>query len=396
MAAPRSPSATAGLARARRRRRVSFWLVLAALAVSITEGASWFVCRTLQDKWCMFSVPAEVDGHLPYDEYLARRDPLLGWPYPEELGGKTFDRSGARPSPAFPDPSQPARISVYGDSFAQSQCSDTEAWSNQLAVRLNMRVANYGVGGYGTDQAMLRFERNVDDPAEVVILSHLSENVLRNLSRNRDLLTHTRHYAYKPRFALGPAGELQRLAMPQLSLEEHLRFIGAAGPRLELPGENFQPGGPAGDVAPAFPFTWSIVRNLGCFRMRARLSGIAEWIEFYEPDHPLRGLQVTAAICREFVRLARARGKTPILLVLPGEPDLAWFRKTGRLPYEPLLAALRSDGTQCFEFGATLLEHIGTRALGGMFDATMHYRPEADALLADFVRGILADLGVPK
>ena len=45
--------------------------------------------------------------------------------------------------------------------------TDKEAWSNQLSRLVGCRVANYGVSGYGSDQATIRFEQNVDGSFDV-------------------------------------------------------------------------------------------------------------------------------------------------------------------------------------------------------------------------------------
>ena len=94
-----------------------------------------------------------------FDHYLQRRDPKLGWPLPAHIGAKDFDASGARPSPTFPKPGREC-VALYGNSFTYGEeVGDADAWGNVLSGMLGCRVANYGVGAYGTDQALLRFLR---------------------------------------------------------------------------------------------------------------------------------------------------------------------------------------------------------------------------------------------
>jgi hypothetical protein len=57
---------------------------------------------------------------------------------------------------------------------------------------------------------------------------------------------------------------------------------------------------------------------------------------------------------------------------------------------------VRAAGIHCFEFGTTLLQHLDQREPGELFNATNHYLPEADALLAEFVQQILHDLGLRR
>ena len=90
-----------------------------------------------------------------------------------------------------------------------------------------------------------------------------SDDVIRNLTRNRDLLNGARYYAYKPRFILDESGEIERVPIPELSRDDHLRFIGETSPQLDLEHETFHIGGPAGATALSFPFSVSLIRNLG-------------------------------------------------------------------------------------------------------------------------------------
>ena len=82
------------------------------------------------------------------------------------------DETGSRIIPAYPDPNRfPACVSLYGDSVTWAAEVDNEhAWSNVLSLLLGCRVANYGGGGYGADQAYLRFKLNSRDKSKVVII----------------------------------------------------------------------------------------------------------------------------------------------------------------------------------------------------------------------------------
>jgi hypothetical protein len=378
-----------------RRRRWSFAATGVALGLGLIECASYGAGTFLQAKWCMYAPPRPGDDARVHDygEYLRRRDGVLGWPYAEEFGGARFDASGARPSPAFPDPDAvPSAVALYGDSFTQSANSDEDAWGNVLARLAGRRVANYGVGGYGTDQAYLRFRTQDSDASPFVVLSHLSENILRNLTRNRDLLNYTMYFAYKPRFVLLGDGALELVPLPALTEDEHLRLLGRRTPVLELAHESFRPGGPAGATLLSFPFTWSLLRNLGDFRMRAKLAGRSDWAEFYERGHALRGLETTREICRAFVDEARRRQRTPLCVLLPARQDLERFRATQEWTYRNLADELAATGVEAADFGPELALRAEGRNLDEVFDSTGHFTPMADRLLAEFVLARLARL----
>lgn len=379
-----------------RSRRLAFAGVVTIVLVATMELASFGIGKALQDKWSMYRRPVpNIKQTRTYDEYMARRDPVAGWPSPEEMGSYMFDPTGARPSPAFPySPDNPARVALYGDSFTASPNSDEEAWGNVLARLLGCRVANYGGRGYGSDQAFVKFRANQADTAKFVVLGHLSEDIVRNLCRNRDLLTYSQWYAYKPRFILDSDGELELIPTPALTEEEHLRFLGLADPPLLLEHESFAPGGPAGVVDLTFPFTVAVARNCFGYLMRARFAGEPTYAQFYEPGHPLQGMEITAAICETFTEEAKARGMQPIVLLLPTREDIEDGREKNVWHYASLLEELGRRGVEFLDFGPHLAAHIGDRPLDEFYDDTSHFKPNSDALLAQFIADYVERAGI--
>lgn len=376
---------------ARRRRwlRVGFSLVFTAVLV---EVGAYVAGRVLQRKWGMFVDPTETfEGRIvrDYDHYLQVRDPELGWPYPQELGGERYDVDGSIRLPANAAfPGRPPAVSLYGDSYvrAQSNVSAAESWPNRLALALGRPVKNYGVSGYGTDQAFLRFRRNVDDRAPVVVLGHMAEDMTRNLTRLRDFTGGGgQGFSFKPRFVVGEDGELALLPIPRLDPSEYRRLVGLESPPFWLEHENFQVGGPTGAVRLEFPFSASLVRNLGYWRLRSRILDYPEYLPFYEPDHPLRGHQVTLGILRAFAREARARGSRPIVVLFPGLHDAAYAQRTGVQLFGHLVAALRADAIEVVDFTPTLLTYLGSRDAAEAY-RRYHFTGEIEPLVAEAVR----------
>ena len=142
-----------------------------SLLFGLVESIAWLGCRFLAQKGVIYRpVQSAV-----YDQYLMERDPLLGWP--------SISSSQQRHSPMHQNEAIPC-VSLFGDSFTfAAEVSDSEAWGNVLAGLLGCRVANYGVGGYGSDQAFLAMKSRPADGAGVVFLNHLSENILRNVNQ---------------------------------------------------------------------------------------------------------------------------------------------------------------------------------------------------------------------
>jgi hypothetical protein len=379
-----------------------FWALLAAISFALVEVASFATGRFLQSRWAIYGVPQEPAAEhmqISYEEYLARRDPILGWPYPEQRGSQHYDQTWARPSAAFPDPlAAPSCVSAYGDSFTQSPNSDAETWADQLSLALGCRVANYGVGGYGSDQAFLRYQHLPPDASRVVILSHMAENITRNLTRNRDLTNYARYFAYKPRFVLGESGELVLVPIPGLSPQEHEALMGTRSPQLDLEHESFHPGGPGGAQRFEFPYSWSLLKSLGDYRIESVVRRVPRHAVLYRRDHPLRGVPITAAIFRAFTDEARRRGQYPLVMLFPSRRDLDAYIETGTWCGHSLIEELDGSGVEVLDFTPRLAEHLAAHPDVPVWNESEHFTPAAERLVADFVlehlgqRGLLGEL----
>ncbi len=375
-----------------RYKRTIFFVVM-LLGVCLALEVIFYVGgKFLQSKWAMWrvpSVPTKRQENVSYDEYLQRRDPVLGWPYSSQFG-KALDINGAQRNPYYPEGAKgKSCISLYGDSFTEGGDTSSLAhnWGNVLSQRVAGYVANYGTGGYGTDQAFLRFRQNADDPSPVVIFGFHTEDVIRNLTRVRDLENYERWYALKPRFVL-ENGKLKLIPIPDLTEDEYLRVLTAQEPSLTLPYENLQPGGPGGVVKLEFPFTISVIKNCVYFYgFRSRLFRYPAYMEFLQPEHPLQGLDITVAITREFVELAAERGKRPLVVILPHLADLNYHATSGVWPYQSVVESYNRLSIPFIDFGPYLesVSQRQDRAIQEYFGPTSHYDDEGNALVAEFV-----------
>jgi len=290
------------------------FMVLVILAV-----AELMACLTTryvaQKRGIYFYLPHITES---YESYQKRLNPLLGWLSPDSATKRNdfYDSSGSRRTPAFPDPrSTPACVSLYGDSFTEAVGVDHEhAWGNILAKLLNCRVANYGVAGYGTDQAFLRYQANREDRAQVVILGFLAENIQRNVNQLRNFLGPSPQFQTKPRFVLDPQGRLTLEPITLFSKEEYA-LAPQEAKRFFL-HDFFVPGGPSGSHFSSFPYLW---RFLGASRpfFKKVVYGIHPYMEMYRSGHPSRALELTVAIMEAFSNTARQRGQEPLVLVIP-------------------------------------------------------------------------------
>lgn len=180
-------------------------------------------------------------SHLAYD-------PDLGWA-PRPLSASNnglyfYNADGIRvASSDFPISKNPQeqtlRIAIFGDSF--THCSDVpfhQSWGQYLQeyfqkAGVNAEVLNFGVDGYGIDQAYLRWKKSgsVYDP-RIVILGFAPEDVLRCVNILRPLFPPAWGEGIpfsKPRFIFDH-GKLQLINVPALipdKVPEVLKNIGS-------------------------------------------------------------------------------------------------------------------------------------------------------------------------
>ncbi|MCG6871318.1 MAG: hypothetical protein LJE84_03425 [Gammaproteobacteria bacterium] len=122
-------------------------------------------------------------------------------PTRSELGWGAY---AGRPRPA-PAMDGEACLLAFGDSFVHAdEVEDAQAWPSLLAGRLGCRVDNYGVGGYGQDQAYLRYREMAGRGAadRLILMGVYQEMLRRNLVASWLFYSGDTHSHIKPYFFL--------------------------------------------------------------------------------------------------------------------------------------------------------------------------------------------------
>lgn len=115
-----------------------------------------------------------------------------------------------------------AKIVSIGDSYTFCrQVEDSETWQNHLADLTGNAVLNYGVGNYGIDQAIMRFDKvHLPKDCEYAILGFVPETISRVQSYWKHYLEFGNTFAFKPRFKLED-GKLKLVPLYIDSLEKY-------------------------------------------------------------------------------------------------------------------------------------------------------------------------------
>lgn len=330
------------------RYRLIFVLLLLA---ALVEGSAALICRL---------APLQITGLIwnPDLEQAGKNWDALSSVADGEIGG--YRASGAKHNSEFPDGGQSCG-SAYGDSYVGgADVANDEGWVERLSHLLGCRVANYAVGGYGTDQAYLRF-RQVQDTSPIALLGINPNNVMDNVNQYDALLgSAPEPIALKGRFLFDSSDHLTWLPPPRFDRDGFIAMN--RNPAEALPHSYFLPDTPDGPITLSFPYTLTLARVALMARLHNILVRKAEWSSMYAADHPSGALRLMAAICQAFAELAKARGQRPLIVMLPLAHSFREQANYGQFEYAPLVAALRARGIDVFDPGRAMIDNLDGRS----------------------------------
>jgi len=261
-----------------------------------------------------------------YEKLLKKYKPdektrLLGWDIQshhteEHLQGvvynATFQRTrGSRIFSQTPKPDV-TRIAAFGDSFIFGQCvGDDEYWAPVLAEKYKgmVEIMNFGVKGYGTDQAFLKYrEIGAKFKPDIVMIGIFMEDFFRNVNMFRSIYLGTatiRMPPQKPRFILEDAK--LRLIKP----EPMRRLYNILADFENFPmkqHEYFY----YKTFLDRFPLNSSKFLRFVSYKIREKRNAYK-----YALSPGSEPFDITLAIVSEFSRLAKKNGSIPFVTIIP-------------------------------------------------------------------------------
>ena len=276
----------------------------------------YFLTDRLSQHWKLS--PNIVISNLDEDSTIDYRrqffDPDLGWIFHKNTNAipyATFDNLGARfdPENGIGD-----MIYAYGDSFTFGEdVKSNETWPHYLSELSGRHVKNFGVSGYGPDQALLRLKKHLEigeDP-DVVVLGILSENIARLVNVWRPAYTKGETLNFKPIFwKIGNSMELIPTPLKVINGNEDLfRAVEDARPYDYWLQYNLQR-----PPSPSWPYIWSAINTSFYLAFRVK-----RWDDLWRME---RATEVFAYVVSEFVNLSEEYNFDPILLMIPMGKDL--------------------------------------------------------------------------
>jgi hypothetical protein len=372
-----------------RRRKILFRVVALVLIVGILEllsaaAAAVIPYPPIRRASALYAEQAAqirqiLDRSVPHHVEI---DPVLGWRHTPNFQGpmNRMNAAGLRGTREYA-PTPPVgvlRIAAFGDSFVYGAEVDNAAgWAGRIeSENRDFEVLNYGVAGYGVDQAYLRYlrEGKAFSP-RVVLMGFIPDDINRATSVYRRFLS-PGAALFKPRYVLNDHGELVLLEVPLKTPAdyEHLLLDPHEITRI---GRNdyWYPScvydNPLHD--------YSATLRLAC------AAGGQVYRRWVDPDRPVKGrffnedssaFKIHTALFRAFSAAVRQNGARPVVVMLP---DLKAVARMGRGEppiYQPLMDYLRNndlpylDAADAFRPGDRVIDTRTLFAPGGHYSAS--------------------------
>ncbi len=389
----------------RLRRKTVLRLIILVVVLAILDTVTYFALAAIQKKRNLFYDKSRTLTRERIDFWLDNSyHPQLGWDVPKS----ERNRLGARRTSDSTDvPERDTyKLKMFGDSFTYGEeVQGDETIGAYVASGKNWDVLNFGVAGYGTDQAFLKYEMN-DVKTEYTTLGILVENIGRVVSVYSAY--YMREWAPpKPRFIVRGDG-LDLVEAPVPRPEDAVRLLDEDFVRSMLTHDYWPKyyedtlGAPARLRWPAsrivighFPFFW----NRMILEVDRRVSPDYEnevatykYCHLYQ-DPDSEGLKVLTRIVDAFVALARQRGEHPIILVLPDQFSVDLGAKYGKVPYQPLVDHLKARGHDYLDFGPGFREQ---EYASFFVSYNTHYSPTGNEFIADKLAQFIDSLDAAK
>jgi hypothetical protein len=383
-----------------RQSKLRLYLLAGVVVVATVEGlalASLHVTRPLLDEEIRTKRDIWREQTVLIRELLAGGrllvvDSVLGWRY---RSGHATARDqtnshglrSAREYSAVPAASV-VRVAAFGDSFVYgNEVDNANCWSalvEQIYPRLE--VLNYGVGGYGNDQAYLRFLADGRSLSpKIAILGFAPTDFGRVVNVYRRFLSNRELPLVKPRFVLSAGGELELVASPVRVPADYARYLDRPEAVIEL-GHGDAWYEPAIYKNPVYDLSATVRLLTGLWvKVRRRYVDRDRLVRDGVFNRASTAFAVHTALFERFAARARTAGMVPLVVIFPDRESLV-RRQAGRAPiFTPLVDELRARGIDYLDLTEAFLAREVTQPPDGWFMPLGHYSPSANRLVAEWL-----------
>lgn len=322
-------------------------------------------------------------------------EPVLGWTIRKNGRSELYqaNSAGIRSSREYAlEPSQNIfRLASFGDSFTHGDdVSNDSTWQAIMeAMKPDWEVLNFGVEGFGLDQAYLRYiSEGKNYHPRVVLIGFMSEDIYRHVNVYRPFyFTGTGIPLTKPRFYLDN-DSLRLFPNPIRELDgyrELIRNYKEVFPRIGKMDYFYRHRYKRGkmDFLPSVRFGKIFLNKL-----KENLHPGIVWKGFYNEES--EAFQITIRLFDRFCEAAIRNNSFPIILIFPRMEDILRYRKNATCQYDPLVSYLRSRGYFCIDLMEAFHQPDREYPVQALFRG--HYSPLGNRLVAQHILASLGDL----
>lgn len=380
-----------------RRVRPVFWVALLIfLAVCMEAGAyliEWASPRLLQEPIRRrASILREQSERisLMVDSTHQRRealDSVLGWRYRSGFASETDHITaqglrGFRVYDSLPGP-RTLRVAAFGDSFTYgNEVADGDTWTVALEkTNKDLEALNYGVGGYGVDQAFLRYELEGSSlHPDVVLMGFMSDDLRRMVNVYRRFISSLELPLTKPRFVLRPDRTLSVAANPLPSRGAYQRLLQNPEAVRELGALDHWYSATVYEN-PLYDYVASLRVAHALFqRLDRRFASDRLFRGDDEFNEHSSAFALQVAVMRAFADSVRARRAIPAVLFLVDRNSVEKMRRGKDVTYATLRDALVGEGITVWDAADAFRATTGP--LDPLFASGGHYSGEGNRLVA--------------
>lgn len=322
-------------------------------------------------------------------------DPNLGWrPQPNLSDGPNVINEHALRNDAkytVEPPLNVVRIAAFGDSFVYgSGVNGDEAWPSVLEqLTEDIEVLNYGVPGYGPDQAYLRFVLEGRNFGPQITIFGVTTPSLRRILTRSAVFTASPHFIAKPRFILGADENLVLLPNPIRQLSDANRYLEDPSALRQfgefdywyepLMYENllFQ----YSATARAFISVWSNVkrRYLDSERPLIGNPGLGVF------NSSSRAFRILQKILESYRAIAKSWGAHPVIVILPDGYSVQRSRSGLLGIMDPVVEYCVDQQFECTDVTAAFLAQPVEAVTADWFVDGFHYSIEGNRIVAEWL-----------
>jgi len=387
-----------------------FWVILVVFTYACAEGLCLAGLAVLDKTRHIKYAPLD-DFELNADQKAKIRDLLdgkmeylsfdagLGWTIKPDAE-KGIYRSNAQGLRAgreysFDIPDGKTRIAAFGDSYTHGDEVDGAAtWQAQMeALDPGLEVLNFGVPGYGLDQAYLRYTKiGRAFQADIVLIGYFTTDIYRHVNTFRPYFSNeTGVPLAKPRYRATESG-VELIENPIREKEEYRRLLDGDRALLRELGKN--------------DHFYTVQYRVGPWDFLPSVRLIKLWRHYDEMvnkknriwyrkgkgsiyNHRSEAFMTTLAIMDLFYNDVEAAGAVPVIVIFPAAGDILDYYRTGLKSYDAFLWVLEKADMAYIDLMDGVFAGARDRIEDYFVDS--HYSPYGNQQVAETLVGLLPE-----